>query len=118
MICSGQGNVFYNDETVVKYRRFAKNATAEGQNIFKLFLWRIKNLFSNDGMKDIRVQQIEYKKLFYDKVSSDNQKLLDIFVQEKYSFFKALRKAFYPHKIRRKTVDDLMVRILFIFGIL
>lgn len=110
--------MLYNDETVVKYRRFQKNATAEGQNILKIFLWRIEKLFTDNGIKDIRKQQIEYKKMFYDRLSYENQKILDIFVQEKYNFFKAIRKTFYPQKLRRKLVDDFMIRILFLFGIL
>lgn len=118
MICSGMGNVLYSDETIVKYRRLPKNATAEGQSIFKIFAWRIKNLLTGDGMKNIRAQQLEYKHRFYDKISNENQKILDIFVQEKYNFLKAIQKAFYPHKLRRKLIDDIMVRILFMLGIL
>lgn len=118
MICSGMGSVLYSDETVVKYRRFEKNATAEGQSILKIFLWRIEKLITDNGMKDIKMQQREYKKMFYDKLSKENQKLLDIFVQEKYNFIKALRKAFYPQKLRRKLIDDMMIRILFLFGVL
>ena len=118
MICSGQGNIFYNDTTVVKYRRFAKNATAEGQNIFRVFWWRIEKLIGDSGIADIRIQQLEYKRLFYNKLSDENKKILDLFVQEKYNFFKAIRKAFYPKRIRRKLVDDLMVRVLFILGVL
>ena len=118
MICSGMGQVLYNDETVVKYRRFQKNATAEGQSALKVFLWRIEKLFTDKGMQDIKTQQLEYKKMFYNKLPDENKKILDIFVQEKYNFFKAIRKAFYPQKLRRKLVDDIMVRILFLFGIL
>lgn len=118
MICSGMGNVLYNDETVVKYRRFEKNATAEGQGVLKIFLWRIKNLLTDNGMKAIKAQQIEYKKKFYAQLSSEKQKILDRFVQEKYNFFKALKKALYPQKLRRKLIDDCMVRILFLIGVL
>lgn len=118
MICSGMGTVLYSDETVVKYRRFEKNATAEGQSILKIFLWRIEKLITDNGMKDIKMQQREYKKMFYDKLSKENQKTLDIFVQEKYFFFKALRKVFYPQKLRRKIIDDIMIRVLFIVGVL
>lgn len=118
MICSGLGEVFYNDETTVKYRRFEKNATAEGQNIIKIFLWRIEKLLSDNGLKDIKMQQLEYKKMFYDTLSSGNKEILDIFVHENYNFFKALKKAFYPHKLRRKLTDDIMVRVLFVLGVL
>ena len=118
MICSGLGNVLYNDTTVVKYRRFAKNATAEGQNILKVFLWRIEKLFADNGMKDIRTQQQEFKRLFYKKLSNENKEIMDVFVQDKYNFFKALKKAFYPNSIRRKKSDDIIVRLLFIVGVL
>ncbi len=118
MICSGNGNVFYNDVTTVKYRRLAKSATAEGQNVFKIFWWRIKKLLAGSGTKDIKAQQLEYKKMFYTELSAENQKILDVFVQEKYHFLKAIRKAFYPRRLRRKLVDEVMVRILFIFGII
>lgn len=118
MICSGQGNVLYNDTTVVKYRRFAKNATAEGQSVFKVFLWRLEKLFADNGMKDIRTQQLEYKRLFYNNLSDENKQIMDLFVQEKYNFFKALKKAFYSKKIRRKKSDDFMIRVLFIIGVL
>lgn len=118
MICTGLGEVFYNDQTVVKYRRFEKNATAEGQNFIKIFMWRIKKLISDNGFKDIRIQQLEFKKMYYDKLSKENQKILDIFIQEKYNFFKAIRKAFYPKKLRRKIIDDLMIRVLFVLGVL
>ncbi len=112
------GTVLYNDETVVKYRRFPKNATAEGQGIFKIFLWRIEKLITDNGMRDIKKQQIAYKKMFYHELSDENKKILDIFVSEKYNFFKALKKAFYPQKLRRKWIDDMMIRALFIVGVL
>ena len=118
MICSGLGTVLYNDETVVKYRRFQKNATAEGQSILKIFLWRIEKLVTDNGMKDIKIQQQEYKNMFYEKLSEEKRKILDLFVQDKYHFLKAIKKACYPQKLRRKFTDDCMIRILFIFGIL
>ena len=88
------------------------------ENIFKIFLWRIEKLITDNGMKDIKAQQIEYKKMFYNKLPDENKKLLDIFVQEKYNFFKAIRKVFYPQKLRRKLIDDIMIRILFLLGVL
>ena len=118
MICSGMGNVAYDDVTTVKYRRFKANQTAEGQGAFSVLKWRIKNLFKKGGMKDIKTQQREYKKLFYNKVSEENQDILDTFVQEKYNIGKAIKKTFYGKKIRRHRGADLAIRIMFIFGIL
>ena len=59
-----------------------------------------------------------FKNIFYNSLSKENKKIIDTFEGEKYNFIKALKKTFYPKKIRRKLVDDLSVRILFLFGIL
>lgn len=118
LICIGMGNIAYSDVTVVKYRRMKTNATVEGQGYFKLFIWRIKNLLMNDGIKDIKRQMINYKKIYYSKLSEENKKALDLFSKEKYNFFRALRKTFYLKRLRARFVDDLMLRILFLIGAL
>ena len=118
LICVGMGNIAYSDTTTVKYRRMKTNATVEGQGYLRLFMWRIKNLLMNDGIKDIKRQMINYKKTYYNELSDENKKELDLFSEEKYNFFRALRKTFYPKKLRARWVDSLMLRILFLIGVL
>lgn len=118
MICTAFGNVVQDDVVTVKYRRAKTNATVEGQGKITLFIWRIKKLFLGEGMKDIRAQQTMFKNIFYKDLSDENKKIIDTFEGKKYNFFKALKKTFYPKKIRRKLIDDFSVRILFLFGIL
>lgn len=118
LICIGLGNVAYSNVTTVKYRRMKSNATSEGQGYIKLLIWRIKNLFLNDGIKDIKRQMINYKEIYYKDLSEENKKIIDLFSKEKYNFFTALKKAFYPKKLRRRLIDDLMLRAIFILGAL
>ena len=118
LICIGMGNVAYSDVTVVKYRRMKTNATVEGQGYFRLFIWRIKNLLMNDGIKDIKRQMINYKNIYYDKLSDEDKRTLDLFSKEKYNFFRALKKMFYPKKLRSRFIDEIMLRVLFLIGVL
>lgn len=118
MICSSLGQIAYDDIVTVKYRRDKKNATAEGQGIISVFTWRVKKLLMGEGIKDIRKQQQEFKRIFYNKLSGENKKILDLFAYEKYNLKKALKKAFYPKRIRRKMIHELVVRLFFIVGIL
>lgn len=118
MICAGFGNVVQDDVVTVKYRRAKTNATVEGQGIITLMIWRIKKLLLGDGMKDIKKQITIFKNIFYKQLSDKDKKIIDTFEGEKYNFFKALKKAFYPKKIRRKLIDDISVRIFFLLGIL
>lgn len=118
LLCIGLGNVAYDNVTTVKYRRRKENATSEGQGYFRLIKWRIKNLLFNDGMKDIKQQMINFKDYYYYELSQDKKEILDLFANDKYSFSKSLKKAFYPKRIRRSIIDDLMLRIIFIIGVL
>lgn len=118
LICIGLGNVAYNDVTTVKYRRMKTNATSEGQGYLKLLIWRMKNLLFKNGIKDIKRQMINFKEMYYNNLKEEDKKILDLFSNEKYSFSNAIKKAFYPQKLRRRKIDDIMLRIIFIFGIL
>lgn len=118
LLCIGLGNVAYNNVTTVKYRRRKQNATSEGQGYFRLLVWRIKNLLFKDGMKDIKQQMINFKDYYYYELSDENKKILDLFSNEKYSFSNAMKKAFYPKRIRNNLIDDFMLRIIFIIGVL
>ena len=118
ILCVGLGNVAYDNETVVKYRRRKQNATSEGQGYIRLLVWRIKNLLFKDGMKDIKQQMINFKEYYYYQLSEENKKILNLFSQEEYSFSNAIKKVFYPKKIRSNLIDDLMLRIIFLIGVL
>lgn len=118
LICIGMGNVAYDNETVVKYRRRKENATSEGQGYIRLLVWRVKNLIFKDGMQDIKQQMINFKDYYYYQLSEENQKIIKLFSNEEYSFKNALKKAFYPKRIRNNLIDDFMIRIIFLMGVL
>lgn len=118
ILCISMGEVAYDNVTTVKYRRRKQNATSEGQGYIRLLMWRVKNLLFKNGMKDIKQQMLNFKEIYYSELSDENKEILDLFSSEKYNFFKALKKAFYPKRIRAKVLDEVMLRIIFIIGVL
>ncbi len=118
LLCIGLGNVAYDNVTTVKYRRRKENATSEGQGYFRLIMWRIKNLLFSNGMKDIKQQMINFKDYYYYELSEDKKEILDLFANKEYNFFNSIKKAFYPKRIRRSIIDDFMLRIIFLIGVL
>lgn len=116
MICSGFGEIIYDDKSLVKYRRHNKSVTVEGKSKLQLFIWRVKEFLINDSLKQIKKQLQEYEKLYSNNLTEKNKKLLKLFTNEKYNFLIALKKTFYPKRFRRKFIDEISVRILFIFG--
>ena len=61
---------------------------------------------------------INFKKTYYNNLSDENKKELDLFSNEKYNFFRALKKVFYSKKLRSRAIDDIMLRVLFLIGVL
>lgn len=116
MICSGFGEVIYDDKSLVKYRRHNKSVTVEGRSQKELFIWRVKKFLVGDSLKQIKKQLKEYEDLYQKRLSIENQELLKLFTKEKYSITTALKKTFYPKRFRRKFIDEVSVRILFLFG--
>lgn len=117
LLCIGLGNVAYNNVTTVKYRRRKENATSEGQGYIRLLMWRIKNLLLKDGMQDIKQQMINYKDYYYYQLSKENKAIIDLFSSD-YSLENSFKKAFYPKRIRNRLIDDIMIRVIFLMGVL
>lgn len=116
MICSGMGEIVYDDKSLVKYRRHNKSVTVEGKSKIQLLIWRVKNFLIGDSLEKIKKQLQEYDTFYGDNLKEEDKKLLKLFTNPKYNFWIALKKAFYPKRFRRKFLDDISVRILFIFG--
>lgn len=117
MICSALGNIVYIDEALVRYRRLNESITPEGKGHMSLTTWRIKKLLLGGGFKKFKSQILDFKKFFYKNLSKTNQELLDLFT-EKYNLGKALKKCFYSERFRRKLSDEILLRILFLMGVL
>lgn len=116
MICSGFGEIVYDDKSLVKYRRHNKSVTVEGKSKIQLFVWRFKEFLIGNSLKQIKKQLQEYEKFYSDNLTEENKKLLKLFTNERYNFLTALKKTFYPKRFRRKIIDEISVRILFILG--
>lgn len=117
MVCSGLGTVKYVPKALVRYRRLNNSVTAEGRGFISVFKWRIKKLLVGGDLKKFKTQILDFKEIFYDKLSNENKELLSLFTQ-KYNLKNSVKKCFYPKRFRRKILDEIIVRILFLFGVL
>ena len=61
---------------------------------------------------------INFKDYYYYQLSDENKEILKLFSNEDYNFLIALKKVFYPKKIRNNLIDDFMIRIIFLIGVL
>lgn len=118
LIATGIGNVIYDREVTVKYRRHSKNVSNANQNFIKFQIWRIKQIFKKSYFKQVKEQLIEFENIYKEKLNIKDKKLLSLFTKRNYNFVNAIKKVFYPHMFRQKILDDIFIRILFLFGII
>ena len=106
MVCVGMGKVIYDERATVKYRRTGSNVSNSGDSFWKAQVWRFKKFFLNHYFKYIRRQIREYAELYKDKLSEEDRKTLYLFTQEGFHPIVALKKVFYPHKLRQGMIDE------------
>lgn len=115
MISAGIGKVIYDEEATVEYRRTGNNVSPSGKVGIQLQIYRIKKFLFGKYFKNIREQINKYKVQFSKELNKENKKIIDLF-SIKYSFIKSIKKVFYPKMFRQNIIDEIMCRVLFLFG--
>lgn len=118
LIASGIGNVIYDREVTVKYRRHGNNVSTANQSFIQFQIWRIKQIFKKSYFKQVKEQLIEFENIYSEKLKTEDRKLLKLFTKKNYSFTNAIKKVFYPHMFRQKILDDIFIRFIFLIGII
>ena len=116
MVCQGMGKVIYDNRPTVKYRRTGTNVSPGGMDFIKHQIWRFKKFILSDYFSNVRIMLGEYRHLYNDKLSKEEQKLLSLFTRKKYNLIVALKKCFYPKKFRQTVADEILIRFFFLIG--
>lgn len=119
MVCAAFGKVIYDKGYCsVKYRRLEKSVSPGGKNFLALQIWRFKKFFVNDYFRKIREQLWEFSDIYLLELKDQDAALLRLFAYRRYSFRRAMKKALYPVWFRQGIPEELMVRGLFLMGML
>ena len=116
MIASGFGDMIYDKNPSLEYRRTGNNASPRGVGFIKLTIYRIKKFLVGDYLNKLKDQTIEFYNLFNDKLSDKDKKIIKLFINKKYNIFIALKKVFYMKRFRQTFADDILIRFMFLNG--
>lgn len=111
MIAVGLGKFHFDEIPLAFHIDHKTNVTAFTNK--KRIKWFFQTLREES---EIHKRALEYKRCFYNDLTNDNQKILDLFATEHYSFLKSLTKAFSLEKWRDKASSDIVMRVLMILG--
>lgn len=110
-IALGMGRVIVDRKICAQYRRLDTSVTRI--SFSRRIRWFLETM-KDEG--DVKERNIEFSRCFYAALPRENQKLLDLFNKEKYSFVLAVQKSFYPARWRPSMSSELAMRILMLIG--
>ena len=116
MVCAGMGEVIYDKQVTVKYRRHGNNTSPEGFNFCKHQIWRLNKFFLSGYFLNIREQIKEYEEIFGNQLSKADKRVLSLFTKESFHPLIAFKKVCYPKAFRQSIIDEIMLRIIFLIG--
>lgn len=116
MLCTGLGEVIYDDRATVKYRRHNANVSGEEVSFLQFQIWRFKKLFLRGYFSKIKDQIIEFEQLFGEQLAKEDQKVLALFTKRGFHPIVQLKKVFYPKYFRQKPLDEVFLRIIMLIG--
>ncbi|WP_428218047.1 glycosyltransferase family 2 protein [Enterococcus avium] len=116
MICSGLGEVIFDNRSCAKYRRNDGAFSVSNTNFLSVQKERFYKLFKNNGFNNINKLMVEFFEVFEDELPDERKKELELFMPQKYSFRKVVKKIFYPYRLRYSVIDELLLRMMFLLG--
>lgn len=79
-------------------------------------MWRIKHFLVEGAIENIRDQIEEYSDLYVDQLNDEDRRTLELFTKR--NIVTTIKKLFYPHMFRQNLPDEIMLRGMFLLGLL
>lgn len=114
MVCSAFGKVIYDEKPMVKHRIHQTNTSKCGESRKEKYTRRFQTLFADNHFKRLKRQIEEFGECFYNDLSKENQKVMDLFLSSK-NMGLQMKKLFYPKRIMNVLKEEIILRIGFLF---
>lgn len=110
MLCGAFGEFHYDKRICAKHRRHGDNHSQDTTSFWKFQLWRFKYFFKENQFKGYHEMLKQFYKYYSKELPENQRKLLWLFQSDGH----VLRKLFYPHRLRYKLLDEILLRMVFI----
>ena len=113
-LLTGLGTVIFDDYCCAYYRRHECAVTNSDTGLFGVWIWMIKEFFFG-GFDAYRVLLEDFNEVVGPHLSKKNKKLIQLFSAKK-TIGNQIKKVFYFGKLRSRWIDEIALRIMFLFG--
>lgn len=113
LVASALGEIFFDDFACLEYRRTGSNASPTGSGRVALLRYRLRTFLGKGELSRVTRQLERLYELYLDQMPPERARLLARFVRGG-----RLSKALAPVRLRQKLGEELVLRALFVLGML
>ena len=110
MMAAAFGELIYCPTISATHRRHGDNHSTDPTNFIQFQLWRIRYFLKENQFAQYHAMLQEFYQLYQDDLTEKDKKDLALFQSDG----KALRKCFFPKRLRSKMTDEVMLRLAFL----
>lgn len=116
MVLTGlNGKLIYDAVPTATQRRHQSTTSSCNQMLVFKEIWRINHVLKGDYLWQMRQMIMLYKKCYFNQICTKKEKtFLRVFTRKDIVGY--FEKIFYPHRLRKKIMDEVLLRILFMIG--
>lgn len=112
LIAACFGNAYFDEDAYIWYRQHGNNTIGARTSRIEHWKYRIKNYRKQRGW--IRRQNEEFRRIF--QIEGENRKLIDLVIDSPFSMKKKIEMINNPAIYRQRKSDDLIYKIMVLFG--
>lgn len=110
MLCGAFGEFHYDERIGAMHRRHGNNHSQDTTSFIRFQIWRFKYFFRQNQFGEYHAMLKEFYKYYSAELPEKERKILELFQSEGHVF----RKLFYPHRLRKKMLDEILLRMVFL----
>lgn len=115
MLCSSLGKVIYDNIQSVNYRRHQASYTKTDTNFIQTQIWRIKQILNKDYFIKMKKQMELFKEIYGKELKQEDAEILELLTKN--NIKSRIKKCMYGKPFRNNLLDELIIRICFLFNI-
>lgn len=112
------GKIIYDKTCTAAHIRSEEAVTSEDSSNKNLFIHWIQDELFGDEMPREKKQLRQFMRQYSKQLSKKDRQIIALFASNKKSFKKYIRKVFYPHRLRGRFGGEIVLRFMFLIGII
>lgn len=116
MVISAFGKVIFDQQSKILYRQHSSNVVGTTTGVLDKWMKRFKRYLQSDGAPLVTRQVEEFCRVYKSRLNGNKKKTVDKFIDQRKTFLQRLIYSLTCDVYRQTTVDDIILRLLFLLN--